>query len=169
MDSRGQSCPPNHHTTNLLGTFRAHSVTNREHTKTEKQNQNKMMLWCHQDLTSQYRTPNIILAVWSWINGKRSKKTNKEPVGYEATKVMYIVFCACKSKCFVFFIVNFVFCILYFLLAPTGALIVLMFYYSIRSAGHFLRFRAFLPLYLVFLFENWMQIDNNWPWGPWWL
>ena len=39
--------------------------------------------------------------------------------------------------------------------------------YNVR--GHFLRFRAFLPIYLVFLFENWMQIDNNWPWGPWWL
>ena len=33
------------------------------------------------------------------------------------------------------------------------------------SKGHFLRFWAFLPKYLVFLFENWMQIDNNWPWG----
>ena len=41
--------------------------------------------------------------------------------------------------------------------------------YNVRSSGHFLRFRAFLPIYLVFLFENWMQIDNNWPWGPWWL
>ena len=35
--------------------------------------------------------------------------------------------------------------------------------------GNFFRFWAFLPIYLVFLFENWMQIDNNWPWGPWWL
>ena len=56
-------------------------------------------------------------------------------------------------------------------LAPTGALIVIVVYYttSAAAAGHFLRFLAFLPIYLVFLFENWMQIDNNWPWGPWWL
>ena len=41
-------------------------------------------------------------------------------------------------------------------------------YYSVCSSSrHFLRFRAFLPTYLVFRFENWMQIDNNWPWGPW--
>ena len=33
-----------------------------------------------------------------------------------------------------------------------------------RSAGHFLKFQAFLPIYLVFLFAYWMQIDNNWPW-----
>ena len=33
--------------------------------------------------------------------------------------------------------------------------------YMIR---HFLKFWAFLPIYLVFLFENWMQIDYNWPW-----
>ena len=26
----------------------------------------------------------------------------------------------------------------------------------------FLRFWAFLPIHLVFLFENWMHIDNNW-------
>ena len=55
-------------------------------------------------------------------------------------------------------------------LAPTGALIVIVVYYtSAAQRSHFLRFRAFLPIYLVFLFENWMQIDNNWPWGPWWL
>ena len=41
--------------------------------------------------------------------------------------------------------------------------------YNVRSASHFLRFQAFLPIYLVFLYENWIQIDNNWPWGPWWL
>ena len=55
------------------------------------------------------------------------------------------------------------------LLAPTGALIVIVVYYTSGRQGHFLRFWAFLPIYLVFLFENWMQIDNNWPWGPWWL
>ena len=27
--------------------------------------------------------------------------------------------------------------------------------------SHFLRFRAFLPIYLVFLFKNGMQINNN--------
>ena len=44
---------------------------------------------------------------------------------------------------------------LFSFLAPTVALIVLMFYYSISKVrGHFLRFRAFLPIYLVFLFEN---------------
>ena len=25
-------------------------------------------------------------------------------------------------------------------------------------------FHAFMPIHLVFLFENWMQINNNWPW-----
>ena len=41
-------------------------------------------------------------------------------------------------------------------LAPTGALIVIVVYHttSAAAAGHFLRFRAFLPIYLVFLFEN---------------
>ena len=39
----------------------------------------------------------------------------------------------------------------------------------VRGKGNFFRFWAFMPIYLVFLFENWMQIDNNWPWGPWWL
>jgi len=33
-------------------------------------------------------------------------------------------------------------------------------------AGNFFRFWAFLPIYLVFLFENWMQVDNNWPLDP---
>ena len=46
-------------------------------------------------------------------------------------------------------------------LAPTGALIVIVSYYW---SGNFFRFWAFLPIYLVFLFENWIQIDNNWPW-----
>ena len=40
---------------------------------------------------------------------------------------------------------------------------------EIRARPNFLRFWAFLPIYLVFLFENWMQIDNNLLWGPWWL
>ena len=40
-------------------------------------------------------------------------------------------------------------------LAPTGALIVTVVYYSIYNVrSHFLRFRAFLPIYLVFLFVN---------------
>ena len=38
------------------------------------------------------------------------------------------------------------------LLAPTGALILIVVYYMyIRSASHFLRFQAFLPIYLVYL------------------
>ena len=45
------------------------------------------------------------------------------------------------------------------LLTPTGALIVTVVYYR-----YFLRFWAFLPIHLVYLFENWMQINNNWPW-----
>ena len=49
----------------------------------------------------------------------------------------------------------------YHLLAPTGALIVIVCYYR---SGYFLKFWVFLPIHLVFLFENWMQIDNNWPW-----
>ena len=41
------------------------------------------------------------------------------------------------------------------LLAPTGALIVIVCYcISSSSRAHFLRFRAFLPIYLVFLFDN---------------
>ena len=42
-------------------------------------------------------------------------------------------------------------------LAPTAALIVTVVYYSIYigpQRSHFLRFQAFLPIYLVFLFEN---------------
>ena len=42
----------------------------------------------------------------------------------------------------------------HYLLAPTGALIVTVVYYSITSAGHFLKFQAFLPIYFVFLFAN---------------
>ena len=42
------------------------------------------------------------------------------------------------------------------LLAPTGALIVTVVYYIYidPQAATFLRFRAYLPIYLVFLFEN---------------
>ena len=37
----------------------------------------------------------------------------------------------------------------------------LLYVRSGSCGGHFLRFRAFLPIYFVFLFENGMQIDNN--------
>ena len=41
-------------------------------------------------------------------------------------------------------------------------------YINVRK-GHFLKFWAFLPIYLVFLFANWMKIDNNWPWTSFYL
>ena len=40
------------------------------------------------------------------------------------------------------------------LLAPTGALIVTVVFYRSATQGHFLKFRAFLPIHLVFLFVN---------------
>ena len=50
------------------------------------------------------------------------------------------------------------------LLARTVAFIVTVVCYIYIVRSHFLKFQAFLPIYLVFLFAYWMQIDNNWPW-----
>ena len=49
--------------------------------------------------------------------------------------------------------------ILIVLLAPTGALIVTVGYYIDPQCSHCLRFWAFLPIYIGFLFEIWIQID----------
>ena len=85
--------------------------------------------------------------------------------GYTSLGVNILRASVANSGCgvFIHLFPNFGYFVIHSLLAPTGALIVLMFYYSIGSAGHFLKFRAFLPLYLVFLFENWLHFDNNWP------
>ena len=49
------------------------------------------------------------------------------------------------------------------LLAPAGALIVIVHHWrSAGSTSHFMRFWAFLPIYIVPLFENLTQIGNDW-------